>query len=83
MKIYEILLVLPQITMAEETWADDSVEAGSMAVDNLPPPPAADIPEIKLFGRWSCYDVQVSDMSLQDYISVKEKYAKYLPHSGG
>merc|ERR1712032_1262849 len=24
-----------------------------------------------------------SDMSLQDYIAVKEKYAKYLPHSAG
>merc|ERR1711879_126968 len=23
------------------------------------------------------------DMSLQDYIAVKEKYAKYLPHSSG
>merc|ERR1712242_513980 len=28
-------------------------------------------------------DVQVPDMSLQDYIAVKEKYAKYLPHSSG
>ena len=44
---------------------------------------AADIPEIKLFGRWSCDDVLVSDMSLEDYIAVKEKYAKYLPHSSG
>lgn len=26
---------------------------------------AADLPDIKLFGRWSCDDVQVSDMSLQ------------------
>jgi len=25
----------------------------------------AELPEIKLFGRWSCDDVQVSDMSLQ------------------
>ena len=35
--------------------------------------PTAELPEIKLFGRWSCDDVQVSDMSLQvclfeDYI---------------
>lgn len=37
--------------------------------------------ETKLFGKWSCTDVSVSDMSLQDYISVKEKYARYLPHS--
>ena len=25
----------------------------------------ADLPEIKLFGRWSCDEVNVSDMSLQ------------------
>lgn len=43
----------------------------------------AELPEIKLFGKWSCEDVQVPDMSLQDYIAVKEKYAKYLPHSAG
>jgi len=28
-------------------------------------PPTAELPEIKLFGRWSCDDVQVPDMSLQ------------------
>lgn len=44
---------------------------------------SAELPEIKLFGRWNCEDVQVSDMSLQDYIAVKEKNAKYLPHSAG
>jgi len=43
----------------------------------------AELPEIKLFGRWSCDDVHVSDMSLADYIAVKEKYARYLPHSAG
>lgn len=62
-----------------------------------------DLPDIKLFGRWSTSDVQVSDISLtvsiffffhapfpnfnhflfQDYIAVKEKYARYLPHSAG
>merc|ERR1711893_127375 len=28
-------------------------------------------------------DVQVTDMSLQDYIAVKEKSAKFLPHTSG
>lgn len=28
-------------------------------------PQMAELPEIKLFARWSCDDVQVSDMSLQ------------------
>ena len=42
--------------------ADDGHE--EMAVVAAPPPPA-ELPEIKLFGRWSCDDVQISDMSLQ------------------
>ncbi|VVD04781.1 unnamed protein product [Leptidea sinapis] len=67
--------------MAAEKWNDDGMDSGGVAIDNMPLPPAADIPEFKLFGRWSSYDAQVSDMSLQDYISVKEKYAKYLTHS--
>ncbi|XP_038063459.1 40S ribosomal protein S5 [Patiria miniata] len=41
----------------------------------------AEVPEVHLFGRWSCDEVSVSDISLTDYIAVKEKYAKYLPHS--
>jgi hypothetical protein len=31
----------------------------------------------------SIFSLQISDMSLQDYIAVKDKYAKYLPHSAG
>uniref|UniRef100_A0A4W3GW88 Small ribosomal subunit protein uS7 n=1 Tax=Callorhinchus milii TaxID=7868 RepID=A0A4W3GW88_CALMI len=46
-------------------------------------PAVAETPEIKLFGKWSTDDVQINDISLQDYIAVKEKYAKYLPHSSG
>ncbi|XP_075144693.1 small ribosomal subunit protein uS7A-like [Haematobia irritans] len=42
-----------------------------------------DLHEIKLFGRWSRDDVTVNDISLQDYISVKEKFARYLLHSAG
>merc|ERR1712166_1557104 len=39
--------------------------------------------EIKLFGRWSFEDVEISDISLEDYIAVKSKYATYLPHTAG
>jgi len=46
-------------------------------------PAVAEAPEIKLFGRWSTQEVQVNDISLTDYIAVKEKHAKYLPHSAG
>lgn len=35
-------------------------------------PAVAELPEIKLFGRWSCDDVQVSDMSLQ--VSLLQLY---------
>lgn len=39
---------------------DNEIQGGVVA---LPPQPA-ELPEIKLFGRWSCDDVQVNDMSL-------------------
>lgn len=34
-------------------------------MDHAPAAQPAELPEIKLFGRWSCDDVQVNDMSLQ------------------
>ncbi|CAO2590752.1 40S ribosomal protein S5 [Lemmus lemmus] len=46
-------------------------------------PAVAETPDIKLFGKWSTDDVQINDISLQDYIAVKEKDAQYLPHSAG
>merc|ERR1740123_2695126 len=61
--------------MAEENWGDEAAPVLGAEV--------AEIPEIKLFNKWSADDVQIGDISLQDYISVKEKYAKYLPHSSG
>ncbi|XP_073811798.1 small ribosomal subunit protein uS7A-like [Musca autumnalis] len=42
-----------------------------------------ELAEIKLFGRWPCDDMTVNGISLQDYISVKEIFARYLPHSAG
>merc|ERR1719320_940555 len=41
------------------------------------------VPEVKLFGKWTTSDVQVNDISLCDYLPVKDKYSKYLPHSAG
>jgi len=63
--------------MAETDW-NDEIES---APEEIPQPVIAELPEIKLFNRWSCDDVHVADMSLQDYIAVKEKFARYLPHS--
>ena len=45
--------------------------------------PAIELPEVKLFGKWPLQEVEVSDISLVDYIAVKDKSAKYLPHSSG
>uniref|UniRef100_A0A914ZAY9 Ribosomal protein S7 domain-containing protein n=2 Tax=Panagrolaimus superbus TaxID=310955 RepID=A0A914ZAY9_9BILA len=45
--------------------------------------PLLDTQEIKVFNKWSLSDVEVSDISLVDYIAVKEKGAKYLPHTAG
>merc|ERR1719498_1761176 len=39
--------------------------------------------EVKLFGKWSFEDVEIRDISLEDYIAVKAKYAQFLPHSAG
>ena len=45
---------------------DDWDDAPAKAVDVLGSlEPASELPEIKLFGKWSCDEVNVSDMSLQ------------------
>uniref|UniRef100_A0A915EFS6 40S ribosomal protein S5 n=1 Tax=Ditylenchus dipsaci TaxID=166011 RepID=A0A915EFS6_9BILA len=63
---------------APEFWAQEAiVDDQSMLVANI------DAPDVKLFGKWSLNDVEVSDISLVDYIAVRDKSAKYLPHSAG
>ena len=49
--------------MADEDWDTPAQADDVMAVDGMEP--AAELPEIKLFGKWSCDEVNVSDMSLQ------------------
>merc|ERR1712216_663617 len=39
--------------------------------------------EVKLFGKWTFDDVEINDISLEDYIAVKPKYAVYVPHTAG
>merc|ERR1712170_32673 len=70
MGLFFVVAGKPQASMTTETWDESG-------------PVASEVPEIKLFGKRSADDVQVSDISLTDYIPVKEKYAKYLPHSAG
>ncbi|OEL30492.1 40S ribosomal protein S5-2 [Dichanthelium oligosanthes] len=40
--------------------------------------------DVKLFNRWTFEDVQVNDISLNDYLAVSAmKHATYLPHTAG
>lgn len=44
----------------------ETFEEEAQFVEATPAPVvSAELPDIKLFGRWSCDEVQVSDMSLQ------------------
>merc|ERR1712212_243269 len=63
---------LPIATMSED-W-------GLEIEDNVVATPI-EVQDIKLFGKWNPDEVQVSDISLTDYIAVKEKNAVYLPHT--
>ena len=35
--------------------------------------------EVKLFNKWSYDDISVGDISLEDYIAVKPKFAQFVP----
>lgn len=52
--------------------------ADTVATDTIPVAQAPELPEIKLFGRWSCDDVQVSDMSLQVSFKYFQEVLFYL-----
>jgi len=39
--------------------------------------------EVKLFNKWNLEEVEVSDISLVDYIPVKGKTAVFTPHTAG
>merc|ERR1712035_7080 len=43
----------------------------------------AEMPAVKLFGRWTTEDVQVNDISLTDYLACRDRYSKFLPHTSG
>ncbi len=49
-----------------DTEVVETFEEEAQFVETAPAPiVSAELPDIKLFGRWSCDEVQVSDMSLQ------------------
>jgi small subunit ribosomal protein S5e len=39
--------------------------------------------EVRLFSKWPLEEVVVEDVSLADFVSVKGKYAVFLPHTAG
>lgn len=41
------------------------------------------ISDVQLFNKWTFDDIEIRDISLEDYIAVKGKYATYLPHTAG
>merc|ERR1712115_26917 len=66
---------LEKITMSDD-WAEESAPVAVPAAAA----PEAPVADIKLFNKWNCHDVVVSDLSLKDYIAVMPKF---LPHSAG
>lgn len=50
--------------MVEESFDNFDEPAAPIAMEQAVAQ-VAELPDIKLFGKWSCDDVQVSDMSLQ------------------
>mmetsp|Transcript_33855 Transcript_33855/g.34490 ORF Transcript_33855/g.34490 Transcript_33855/m.34490 type:complete len:195 (+) Transcript_33855:83-667(+) len=39
--------------------------------------------EVKLFGKWTLEDIEISDISLADFIAVKGKHATFVAHTAG
>mmetsp|Transcript_6739 Transcript_6739/g.9716 ORF Transcript_6739/g.9716 Transcript_6739/m.9716 type:complete len:230 (+) Transcript_6739:98-787(+) len=42
-----------------------------------------DMKDIKLFAKWDLSDIEIRDISLQDYIACKGDHATFLPHTAG
>uniref|UniRef100_A0A182QRV1 Small ribosomal subunit protein uS7 domain-containing protein n=1 Tax=Anopheles farauti TaxID=69004 RepID=A0A182QRV1_9DIPT len=72
-----------EATGPQETGEVIHTDQAAQVYEEAPVVQTAELPEIKLFGRWSSDDIDISDISVSDYIAVKEKHAKYLPHSAG
>jgi len=69
-----------------DEWNDDAPTAADAGISSgivAAPSGRGGETEVKLFNKWTTTDVQVSDISLTDYIAIKDKHAKYLPHSAG
>ena len=74
----------PEGGVAGETWGDvvDDAAAPDWG-DNIADEAEAEMADIFVFGKWNPADVQIKDISLTDYVGIKDKYAVYLPHTAG
>jgi len=57
-------LRLQTFSIMSEDWDQEMAE-------EVPAPVEAVMADVKLFGKWSTEEVQVGDISLQDYIACK------------
>merc|ERR1712096_17043 len=67
----------------QEDWGQEAEQAEDQFNFETVEDEVVEVPEVKLFGRWTTSDVQVNDISLCDYLPVKDKFSKYPPHSAG
>ncbi|TMW87027.1 hypothetical protein EJD97_020518 [Solanum chilense] len=59
-------------------------EASVVAVDNQNPQQEKPHTDVLLFNRWSYDDVQIADISVEDYITATaNKHPTYTPHTAG
>ncbi|CAM9432394.1 unnamed protein product [Ectocarpus sp. 6 AP-2014] len=68
--------VVADDTGAADGWGETEVDA-PLAVEE------SGISDVQLFNKWTFDDIEIRDISLEDYIAVKGKYATYLPHTAG
>ena len=74
-----------EVAEGGDTWGDAPVlDAGAdQWGDNVADEAEADCADIYVFGKWNPAEVQIKDISLTDYVGIKDKYAVYLPHTAG
>merc|ERR1712109_163175 len=77
MGLFRLNIFQTNITMSDD-WNEEATPVAAGGV-------SAEVPDVvpKLFNKWACEEVNVSDMSLQDYLACRDRYSKFLPHTSG
>jgi len=71
---------------SEEQFDEEVPEDLSESVDEIEEEEYVNVgsaSEVKLFGKWTFDDIEVRDISLEDYIACKGDHATFLPHTAG